>query len=41
MKRPGYYVENRYYGVRRAQAIARANYLTKLYGRPVAVQWEH
>lgn len=39
MKRPGYYVEDRYYGMRLAQATARANHLSKLYGRPVTVQW--
>jgi dihydroorotase-like cyclic amidohydrolase len=34
-KRPGYYVEDRYYGFNIAQAQARAAHLTREYGREV------
>ena len=34
-KRPGYYVEGRYYGFSIAQALARAAHLTREYGREV------
>jgi regulator of extracellular matrix RemA (YlzA/DUF370 family) len=34
-KRPGYYVEDRYYGFSIAQAQARAAHLTREYGRQV------
>jgi hypothetical protein len=36
-KRPGYYVEGRYYGFNIAQAQARAAHLTKEFGREVGM----
>lgn len=38
MNRPGYYVEGRHYGVREAQALARASHLASTYGRPVDIR---
>jgi hypothetical protein len=35
MKRPGYYVENQWFGERFHQARARAAFLAAEYGRPV------
>lgn len=32
---PGYYVEGRYYGIRYFQARARAQFLSREFGRPV------
>jgi hypothetical protein len=37
MKRPGYYVEGRYYRDNFHQAKARAEWLAEEYGRPVEV----
>ena len=37
MKRPGYYVEGRWFGDRFHQARARAAHLAAQYGRPVKV----
>lgn len=38
-KKPGYYVEDRYYGFNIAQAQARARHLTHEYGRPVLLEY--
>jgi hypothetical protein len=38
-QRPGYYVEGRYYGFNIAQAQARAEFLTKEYGREVLASY--
>lgn len=37
MKRPGYYVENQWFGDRFHQARARAAYLAAEYGRPIDI----
>ena len=37
--KPGYYVENRYFGFNIGQANARAKWLHREYGRPVAVRY--
>lgn len=39
MKRPGYYVEDRYFADHFHQARARAAYLSKEYGRPIPVMF--
>lgn len=39
MKRPGYYVEKRYYRDLYHQAYARAKWLANEYGRPVPVMY--
>lgn len=36
-KTPGYYVEGMHFGIRHAQAMARAKHLANLYGRAVDV----
>lgn len=39
MKRPGYYVEGKYFADRFHQARARAAYLSQEYGRPIPVMF--
>ena len=39
LRKPGYYVEDRYYGFSIAQAQARAAHLTREYGRDVPVRY--
>ena len=39
IRKPGYYVEDRYYGFSIAQAFARAAHLTREFGREVRVRY--